>query len=156
MTWPIAAAPSDTRSALISLFAWDAGLAIALTVAGVSILLERRRARAQFLWRTVSIQASIQRADNIVFGQYLNLDQQLRHGEGGWTNMKIDVPDYWRVGTVLVDHDRVRLTLEDGSRYSVGRDNIGKLTFEVLDGGPGKSDEILEKIWNQHALERTG
>ena len=46
MTWPIYAAPAETRSALIWLFAWDAGLAIALGVAGVSILLERRRLRA--------------------------------------------------------------------------------------------------------------
>lgn len=43
ITWPTAAAPTDTRSALISLLAWDAGLAIALAVAGVSILLKRRR-----------------------------------------------------------------------------------------------------------------
>jgi hypothetical protein len=46
MTWPISTAPAETRSALIWLFAWNAGLAIALGVAAVSILLERRRLRA--------------------------------------------------------------------------------------------------------------
>jgi hypothetical protein len=101
-----------------------------------------------------SIQASVVRADNIIFGQYLNLDQQLRPGEGGWTNMKIDIPDNWEVKTVMVSGDRVLLALANGSRYSLGRDNIGDLSFDVLDGGPGKSDEILERIWNAHAREQ--
>lgn len=131
-------------------------LLILLLLAGASIFwAARRRTRNKFLWRAESIGASVQIADNIVFGQFLNLDQQLRQGESGWTNMKIDVPDYWRVESVVVSGDRVRLTLEDGTRYSLGPDNIGLLSFEVLDGGPGKSDEILEKIWNERALERT-
>lgn len=43
ISWPIQAAPAETRFALIWQFAWNAGLAITLGAAAVSIMLERRR-----------------------------------------------------------------------------------------------------------------
>ena len=122
-------------------------------VAVLAYARRRRNAEGEFLWRTESIRASVQGADNIVFGQFLNLDQQLRPDEGGWTNMKIDIPEKWQVKSVLVKGDRILLALADGAQYSLGRDNIGELSFQILDGGPGKSDEILERIWNEYARE---
>jgi len=123
-------------------------------IAALAYVRNRRSSDDEFLWRMESIRASVVRADNIIFGQYLNLDQQLRPGEGGWTNMKIAIPDTWEVATVMASGDRVFLSLGDGSRYSLGRDNIGELSFRILDGGPGKSDEILEQIWNTYAREQ--
>lgn len=68
-------------------------------------------------------------------------------------NMKIAMPDHWQVESVAVKGERILLTLADGQRYFVGSDNVGELSFQVTDGGPGKSDEIVEKIWSACAHE---
>jgi hypothetical protein len=107
-----------------------------------------------FLWRTESIRAAVLRDDAAFFGQFLNLDQELRPGESGWTNMKISMPGYWRVESVLARDSRILLALSDGTQYALNRENVGELSYHVSNGGPGKSDEILERIWNEYARTR--
>jgi len=106
----------------------------------------------EFLWRPESISASVQ--ENDFFGQFLNLDQELHPEEGGWTNMKICIPQYWQVQALLVDGPNVVLTLFSGATYILNRKNVGDLSFQISDGGPGKSDEILEQIWNRCARDQ--
>ena len=53
-----------------------------------------------------------------------------------------------------ISGDRIVLSLASGAQYLVSRETVGDLSFEILDGGPGKSDEILEQIWNRHAREQ--
>jgi hypothetical protein len=109
----------------------------------------RREPESEFLWRTESIRASVLRNDFL--GQFLNLDQELHPGECGWTNKKICIPQTWCIQSAVVSGDNVELSLCDGTKYLVSRQNVGDLSIEVLNGGPGKSDEILEQIWNRHA-----
>ncbi|MDO9164565.1 MAG: hypothetical protein Q7U13_00520 [Rhodoferax sp.] len=95
--------------------------------------------------------AEIKRVDqSLRFGQYLHLKQVLRPNEGGWTMMKIDIPGHWRVKEVSVGQGRIRLTNSDGTQYELTRDNVGKLSFEILDSG-NKSDEQLQRLWIQYA-----
>ena len=106
----------------------------------------------QFVWRTNDITASILRDDEFLkIGQFLNLDQQLRPGESGWTNMKINIPEHWIVRAVATGNGRVTLTLLDGSTFQVHRRNVGPLSFDILDSGDGKSDPELEAIWRKYA-----
>jgi hypothetical protein len=127
-------------------------LLIACAVAMLSFARRQREPESEFLWRPESLRASVLRND--FFGQFLNLDQELHAGEGGWTNMKICIPQHWHAHSVFVAGDRVVLTLSGGVKYSVNRDNVGDLSFQVSDGGPGKSDEILEQIWDRCAREQ--
>jgi hypothetical protein len=106
----------------------------------------------QFVWRTDDITASILRDDeHLKIGQFLNLDQRLRPNEGGWTNMKINIPEQWIVRDVASGGGRVTVTLLDGTVFQLDRRNIGSLSFEILDGGDDKSDLQLEAIWRKYA-----
>jgi hypothetical protein len=68
--------------------------------------------------------------------------------------MKICMPQHWHAQSVSVVGNGVLLLLANGLRYNVCRENVGELSFQVLDGGAGKSDEILERIWNTTASEQ--
>jgi hypothetical protein len=106
----------------------------------------------KFIWRTNDITASILRDDDLLkIGQFLNLDQKLRRGESGWTNMKINIPEHWIVRTVAATDGRVTLTLLDGSTFQLHRRNVGPLSFDILDGVDEKSDVELDIIWKKHA-----
>ena len=105
----------------------------------------------QFVWRTNDITASILRDDeSLKIGQFLNLDQQLRPGENGWTNIRINIPEHWIVRAVAANNGRVTLTLLDGSTFQLHRRNVGPLSFDILDGGE-KADPELEAIWRKYA-----
>jgi hypothetical protein len=125
---------------------------VAVVVAALGIVALRWWWRErQFIWRTEDITANILRDDaHLKIGQFLNLDQKLRPNEGGWTNMKIDIPEHWSVGDVAVRDGRVLLTLRDGSTFCLHRRNVGRLTFDILDGG-NKSDPELQRIWKRYA-----
>jgi hypothetical protein len=126
-----------------------------LVVCGVAACIygfRRWREYRQFVWRTESITATILRDEQYLrLGQFLNLDQQLRRDEGGWTNMKIDIPERWTVQAVAAKDGLVTLRLQDGRAYALRRGNVGQLSFEVLDGGEVKSDDELERIWDKYA-----
>lgn len=105
-----------------------------------------------FLWRPESISASVRQDDEwLKIGQYLNLDQALRPNEGGWTNIKIDLPEHWEITSVQFVGIRLEIALRSGSRYYVYPDNVGSLSFAVSDGGDRKSDDELDRIWAKHA-----
>lgn len=126
-------------------------LLICATVAAVYGI-KRWRDNRQFVWRTEAITATILRDDQYLrIGQFLNLDQQLRGNEGGWTNMKIDLPERWTVQSVAAVDGRVTLKLQDGRTYALTRRNVGQVAFEILDDGEVKSDDQIEAIWNKYA-----
>ena len=108
---------------------------------------------ADFLWRTESITAEVRRDDKFLkMGQYLHLQQKLQKGEGGWTMMKIDLPEHWTLEQVSVGDGKVSVRTKGGALYVLTKDNVDKMDFEILDGG-NKSNDALEKIWKMHALQ---
>jgi hypothetical protein len=126
-------------------------VAIALSGALAWAFLRWRRAR-HFIWRVDSISISVEQWDaRFRIGQYLNLDQQLRPKESGWTNMKIDIPKSWKVQSFEVSGSQLVISLADGTHYHLNRRNVGRLTFDILDGEK-KSDAELETIWRRYAL----
>jgi hypothetical protein len=126
---------------------WSIAIPIVSTLAAAWWLRDRH-----FVWRTEDITATILRDDELPKrGQFLNLDQRLRSGESGWTNMKIDIPEHWTVRSVAADRGCVTLTLLDGSRFRLHRENVGILSFAILDGVEDKSDLELEALWTKLA-----
>ncbi len=105
-----------------------------------------------FVWRPENITASIRRDDEYLkFGQYLHLEQSLPPGEPGWLDMKINIPEKWDVRKVSVVDGTVKLETASGSLFGVTQQNAGRLSFEVLDGGDDKADDVLQSIWIKHA-----
>ena len=45
----------------------------------------------------------------------------------------------------------VRLETESSGSFCLTRENVGKLSYEILDGGDDKSDDDLQFIWMRHA-----
>lgn len=106
----------------------------------------------EFVWRTEAITARICRDDGLLkIGQYLYLEQDLTTQDEGWLSMKINIPDRWRVSCVAVEDERVRLDTESSGSFGLTRENVGKLSFEILDGGEDKSDDQLQSIWTRLA-----
>ena len=106
----------------------------------------------KFVWRTDRIHATIERDDqHLKIGQFLYLAQDLEKGETGWLNMKINIPEDWNVHIITVGDGLVRLETVDSGVFELNRNNVGKLSFAILDGGDNKPDEVLEKIWIKHA-----
>ena len=105
-----------------------------------------------FIWRTEAITASIRRDDEFLrIGQYLYLEQDPSPDETGWLSMKINIPEHWQVQSVLVGDGLVRLETESSGSFCLTRENVGKLSYEILDGGDDKSDDDLQSIWMRHA-----
>jgi len=65
--------------------------------------------------------------------------------------MKIDVPKAWKIQSFGVSGSRIVISLADGTHYYLNRRNVGRLTFDILDGEK-KSDAELEEIWRRYAL----
>ena len=106
----------------------------------------------EFVWATEDITASIRRDDEFLkIGQYLYLKQDLSSEETGWLNMKINIPEHWQVQNILVGNGLVRLETASSGSFSLTRDNVGKLSFDILDGGDNKPDDVLQSIWVRHA-----
>ena len=105
-----------------------------------------------FVWRTDAMTASIRRDDEFLkLGQYLYLEQNLSTDEFGWINMKINIPENWKVQDVEVGDGQVRLETDSSGSFGLTRENVGKLSFEILDGGDEQSNDYLQSIWTKHA-----
>ena len=117
----------------------------------VSCSNEAKDLSQEFVWRTDDITASIVRDDqSLNIGQYLNLVRKLAPGEAGWQNKKINIPESWLVREILVVDGIVRIETENSGTFEVGRENIGELMYEILDGGGDKPDNVLQEVWVRH------
>lgn len=105
-----------------------------------------------FVWRTDDISAAIERDDQFLkTGQYLNLEQSLAPEEQGWLSMKIDIPENWTVTVITVADGSVKLDTEKSGSFVLTRRNVGKLSFDILDGGDVKLDDVLHDLWVKYA-----
>src|SRR5689334_13985626 len=101
-------------------------------------------------WPQHSIRASVLRDDtHLKIGQFLQLDRQLNKGESGWKQMRIDLPDRWRVKHVQVEQTGFAIFLDEDRVFRVSREQIGDLSFRILDGGIKAEDE-LKKLWEPY------
>lgn len=123
------------------------------TICGVGVA---RSQEVSFVWRTADITAQVARDDHFLkIGQYLQLRQSLRSGESGWTQMKIDLPESWKVLRVATEGDSVAVTIESGpTKFKLNRQNVGALTFRILDGDRKWTDSQLENIWREIAIAK--
>lgn len=105
-----------------------------------------------FIWRTDRMTASIKRDDEFLkIGQYLYLEQTLEPGETGWVEKKLSLPQHWNVQNVSVRNGLVLLETNGSGKYHLTRDNVGALSFELLDVELDGSDAKLQAIWTKHA-----
>ena len=108
----------------------------------------------EYLWRPTTITLSIE-IDNKYskIGQYLLLENQLRDGEYGWTQNKMDLPDSWSIEGLGFDGENLVFKNQYGEFFSIKPPEFNALDFELLNGGK-KSDRELEVIWRKYALAR--
>ncbi len=105
-----------------------------------------------FVWRTEIMTARIRRDDEfLAIGQYLHLEQDLGPNDSGWLSMKISIPEHWDVRGIEVGDGLVRLDTTDSGSFALTRDNVGRLSSELLRGGEDASDLQLQAIWTKHA-----
>ncbi|MGI9422703.1 MAG: hypothetical protein ACR2PA_05885, partial [Hyphomicrobiaceae bacterium] len=103
-------------------------------------------------WRTDVMTASIRRDDEFLkIGQHLYLEQELAPEDEGWLDMKLNIPEHWDVRSVAVKEGMVRLDTNSSGAYRLTRENVGELSFELLDGGDDKSNDQLQAVWTRHA-----
>ncbi len=105
-----------------------------------------------FIWRTDLMTASIRRDDELLkIGQHLYLEQKLAPEDTGWLDMKLNIPEHWDVQSVAVKEGMVRLDTNSSGAYRLTRENVGELSFELLDGGDDQSNDQLQAVWTRHA-----
>ena len=128
-------------------------LAIGLVVAALLVWAWRAYDRYRaFVWRTEDISAAIERDDQFLkIGQYLSLEQTLEAEEQGWLSMKINIPENWTVTALTIADGMVRLETEDSGSFGLTRRNVGKLSFDILNGGDDKPDDVLHDLWVKYA-----
>ena len=128
-------------------------LAVGLIIAAILVWAWRAYDRYRaFVWRTEDISAAIERDDQFLkIGQYLDLEQNLGPEEHGWLSMKINIPENWTVTAITVADGSVKLDTESSGSFALTRRNVGKLSFDILDGGDNKPDEVLHTLWVKYA-----
>lgn len=105
-------------------------------------------------WPTESVRLTVRRDDTFLkIGQLLQLDRTMKQNETGWSQMRLDLPDKWKIAAAEVQKDGFRLVLEDGRVFRVPNGEIGRLSFRLLDGGDKKDSEVA-KIWADHEQRR--
>jgi hypothetical protein len=123
-------------------------------VAVLVVFLSPPIAAEGFVWRTESMHAEIEvYSKSPYFYKYLHLTQKLRLNESGWTMMKIEIPSHWDVTTLSLEAGCLTLTSSDGTSYVLTKENVGQLSFEILDGGD-KRDDQLKALWDKYAKPR--
>ena len=106
----------------------------------------------QFVWRTDVMTARIKRDDEFLkIGQHLFLEQNLSPQDAGWRSMKLNIPETWDVQSIAVGEGKVRLDTAQSGAYQLTRENVGKLSFELLDGGGGTPNDHVQAVWTRHA-----
>ena len=104
-----------------------------------------------FLWRPSTISISLARDDKYLkIGQFLLLKNKLKKGENGWTEMKIDLPDTWKIEGLKFDGNSIVFTNQQKERFRIAPPKLNEIDFEILNGGD-KSDKELEQIWRKYA-----
>lgn len=111
-------------------------------------------AQEGFIWRPSTISLSLERDDKFLkIGQFLLLKNKLKKGEYGWTEMKIDLPDTWKIEGLKFDGDSIVFTNKQKERFRIAPPKLNDMDFEILNGGD-KRDRELERIWRKFAKVR--
>jgi hypothetical protein len=103
------------------------------------------------LWKAKAIKVEVEREHPSRGGQCLYLTQKLRKGESGWSERRIDLPARWQISSAKIVGDEVVVVRKGGETYRLGPDNVGPLSFAILDGADEKSDAKLAALWKKHA-----
>lgn len=111
-------------------------------------------AQEGFIWRPSTILLSLERDEKFhKIGQFLLLKNKLKKNEYGWTEMKIDLPDTWKIEGLKFDGDSIVFTNQQKERFRIAPPKLNDLDFEILNGGD-KPDRELERIWRKFAKVR--
>ena len=102
------------------------------------------------LWKPADISFKLKEANNQSKTRaMIELNQKLASGETGWSQSRFYVPKNWKNATIEMQHGRIHI-LVNAKNYYIGKENSGKLIFEILSAG-NITDAKLEEIWNKFA-----
>jgi len=111
-------------------------------------------AQEGFMWRPSTISLSLERDDKFLrIGQYLHLKNNLKNGEYGWSEMKIDLPDTWKIVGLKFDGDAIVFSNQQKEKFRIAPPKLNDMDLEILNGGD-KSDREMERIWRKYAKTR--
>ena len=115
-------------------------------------LLALAASAAEIVWRPEAITFSLESHDpSGRRSQHLVLNQMLSPGATGWVQMKLDLPNSWKVSSLAMRDGAIEFAA-DSRRFRIGPDNIGSLSFAILDGAPKRRpDSELARIWLKFA-----
>jgi hypothetical protein len=106
--------------------------------------------KKEYLWKPEAISFELKQADKLVgTGLMLELNQTLAEGETGWIQSRLNVPESWKNATLKMKDGKIQINVNDKDYY-IGKENEGKISFEILNAGK-VSDEELDAIWNKYA-----
>ena len=105
---------------------------------------------SEVLWKPESISYELKQAHKLLgTGLMLELNQNLEPGETGWKQSRLDVPEGWSSATLQMKGGALCITV-GVDEYYINSENMGDLSFAILDGG-NKSDAQLLEIWAKYA-----
>ena len=107
-------------------------------------------AQAEILWKPEDITFEIKQSHELMgIGLILELNQSLDKSETGWKQSRIDIPESWGKAKLEMRQGTIIITVDD-QEYYLNATNMGKLSFEILNGG-NKADQQLLEIWTMYA-----
>jgi TonB family protein len=105
-----------------------------------------------FVWDTANIHAEVKQHGQFCTGdtqrQYIHLTRT-DGSKFGWTMINLIIPSQWRVDHVAVEEGDVRIVEDDGTAYTLTKDNVENL-MRRLRGCP-LTEERSQAAWTELA-----
>ncbi len=106
--------------------------------------------KAEVLWKPESISYELKLAHKLLgTGLMLELNQNLEPSETGWKQSRLDVPESWSSAELQMKDGALCITV-GSEEYYINSENMGDLSFAILDGGNKSNAQLLE-IWAKYA-----
>jgi len=103
--------------------------------------------QVSILWKEDQISFEIK--NHSFFGTVLQLNQQLKEGETGWSLVNLKIPEEWEGASISKMKGCIIMKYKE-DEYHINSENQGKLLSNILDLDEDNDDE-LKGIWDLYA-----
>jgi hypothetical protein len=104
-------------------------------------------------WSQAAIRASVYRDSSKSKSRvFLQFDRETKNPQAAWRELRMELPEFWKIAKVQVEEDGFSITLADGRWFWVRHYDIGALYRSLTLSAANQTS--LEEIWKRY--ERTG